>query len=530
MRCIAVLGTGLLLLGSCSLEDPGSAQEDDGLGELAAQTVTWEACEDQELADLGVECTLVDVPLDYGEPDGERIYIALARRPAGDPARRRGVLFTNPGGPGAEGRSMASVLADQPAGEVYDTIGMDPRGVGGSTQLLCDPIEEVDRPDRPETEAELDLYTEAAEAEESACAAGGGDLRRHITSMNTARDIDLIRRMLGEELISFLGFSYGTFLGPLYGEMFPGHLERTVLDSATDPNATWREQEAAGVAATEANVAAWQAWVAERNPTFQLGTEPEQVAAVLDSFAARLEDGPIGDIADVGMFDLAVGTATRYRSMWANLAWELGDLMPALDGEPVDTQSARQLALLGEPGGGRSPAIQEDEQPNGTYQAVTCDWPWPGNPADYHPDMERVTEDVPYGDSVSRVAPSNCTFTSERDPMTGIGERNYQAGLVVAATGDTETAYAGGLALADYLGMHLITVVDSGIHGHFGEGDACVDAAVNAYLVDGTLPAERTDCPTTRDAVPDIPTGEAAPKEDMNPSLEEINARIGGTE
>jgi pimeloyl-ACP methyl ester carboxylesterase len=523
MRRLAIPVTGLLLLGSCSLEDPGSAQ-DDGLGELAAQTISWEACEDQEQAELGVECATVEVPLDYEDPDGERIDIAIARRPADDPASRRGVLFTNPGGPGAEGRSMASVLAHQPAGEVYDTIGMDPRGVGGSTQLLCDPLEEVDRPDRPGSEAELDLYAEAAEAEESACAAGGGDLRRHITNMNTARDIDLVRRMLEEEVISFLGRGYGTFLGPLYGEMFPGHLERTVLDSAIDPTATWREQEEAGVAATEENVAAWQAWVAERNPTFQLGTEPNQVATVLDRFAARLADEPIGDIADVGTFDRAVGTATRYRSMWANLAWELGDLMPALDGNPVDNESARQLALLGEP-----PADEDDESPNGTYQAVTCDWRWPEDPADYYPDMEQVAEDGPYGDSVARVAPSNCTFTSDRDPMTGVGERNYPVGLVVAATGDTQTAYSGGVGLADYLGLHLVTVVDSGIHGHFGEGDACIDDAVNAYLVDGTLPAVRTDCPTTRDVIPDIPTGEAVRKEDVNPSLEEINARIAGT-
>jgi hypothetical protein len=226
---------------------------------------------------------------------------------------------------------------------------------------------------------------------------------------------------------------------------------------------------------------------------------------------------------DLSTFDQAIGTGTRYRSMWANLAWELGDLLPAIDGGPVDTESARQLALLG------GSADQEDERPNGTYQAVTCDWRWPDDPADYYQDMERVAEEVPYGDSVSRVAPSNCTFTGERDPMVGIGERNYPVGLVVAATGDTQTAYAGGLGLADYLGMHLITVVDSGIHGHYAEGDACVDDAVNAYLVDGTLPALRTDCASTRDVVPDIPTDEAVRKEDMNPSLEELNARISGT-
>ncbi|MFC7617819.1 alpha/beta fold hydrolase [Actinokineospora soli] len=148
---------------------------------------------------------------------------------------------------------------------MYDTIGMDPRGVGGSTQLLCDPHEEIALPSRP-TEADLPKFAEAAKADADACAAGGGDLRKHITSMNTARDIDLIRRVLREEKISFLGYSYGTFLGPLYGEMFPDRVDRIVLDSAQDPRQTWREVEVDDVEANRANVSAWLAWTAERTP------------------------------------------------------------------------------------------------------------------------------------------------------------------------------------------------------------------------------------------------------------------------
>lgn len=528
LRSTAIALTVLIGLTGCTTPEsapaPSPAQQPDGLDALARQQLKWAECENADLKDGGAECATVEVPMDYRDPSGKKITVAIARKQAGDKARRRGVLLTNPGGPGAEGLSLALGLEGQPAAAVYDTIGMDPRGVGKSTQLFCDPQPESPTlPSRP-TEDDLAKYTEHAKGDEAACAAGGGDLRKHITSMNTARDMDLIRRVLGEEKISFLGFSYGTFLGPLYGEMFAEHLDRIVLDSTQDPNQSWRDQEKDDVAAHHANVQAWKQWVADRDKSFHLGATPADVQGVLDRFAATLKDKQLGELDDVTSFDSAVGTGARYRSLWAAFAWALGDLLPALDGGDIDAAAAGQLAKLAHPDEGNS--LRQDEKPNGTYQAILCDWSWPTNQEDYYADMRKVAAETPYGEAVNSVAPNNCSFTSGRDPMIEIKDRRYQPGVVVQAEGDTQTAYRGGTAAADKLDMPLITVQNSGVHGHYGaRKNACVDDAVNAYLIDGKLPERRTTCAAVADKLadiaPDSAGGEPAKKGD-SPSLVDL--------
>ncbi|GAA4442954.1 alpha/beta hydrolase [Actinokineospora soli] len=497
--------TALALLATACTSTPAAQQQPDPLAELAAQQLQWTDCESADLKDGGARCATVKVPVDYRDPTGRTLDIAIARKEATDPGRRRGVLFTNPGGPGAEGRSLALGLEGQAADAVYDTIGMDPRGVGGSTQLLCDPHEEIALPSRP-TEADLPKFAEAAKADADACAAGGGDLRKHITSMNTARDIDLIRRVLREEKISFLGYSYGTFLGPLYGEMFPDRVDRIVLDSAQDPRQTWREVEVDDVEANRANVSAWLAWTAERDAAFGLGATPDDVRAALEAIVGKLREGPIGELADVTTFDTAVGAGARYRSLWAAFAWAVADLRAGGD---AATEAAAELTKIANPDEGN--ALGQEERPNGTYQAILCDWSWPTNPAAYEADILRVGREVPYGDSVSGVAPNACTFTTGRDPMVEIGPRRYPQGLVVQGEGDTQTAYASGKAAAEHLDLRMITVKDSGVHGYYGtRKNACVDDAVNAYLIDGTLPDADVECAAVADKRPDIEPGQPA--------------------
>ncbi|MFE0028614.1 alpha/beta fold hydrolase [Amycolatopsis sp. NPDC059021] len=536
-RTIVVAATALLGVSACSPAEshPAAPPPPDGLDDLVHQQLRWGACETDKLKEAGAECATAQVPMDYRQPHGEQITVAISRVKATDSQRRRGILMTNPGGPGGEGRSLASLLKGQPAAAVYDTIGIDPRGVGASTQLLCEPFNKPDLPSRP-AEADLPRFTKAVQDEEAACARGGGELRRHVTSMNTARDMDLIRRVLGEEKINFLGISYGTFLGQLYGQMFPQHLDRMVLDSAQNPDTSWYQQEKDNVTAHGKNVAAWQQWVAERDSTFRLGATPAQVRATLDRFAGTLSQRELGALTDVTAFDNAVGKAARYRSMWAAFAWNLGDLLPALGGGPVDKDAATQIAALAKQSedehASASQAFRsQDKQagkPNGTFAAITCDWPWPKNPQDYYPDMRRVSAEMPYGDTINSVAPSSCTFTSGRDPMIPVGPRQYPAGVVIQGEGDTQTAYPGGVAVADKLDIPLITVTDSGIHGYYPDrGNSCVNNLVNSYLIDGVLPPRRAVCAPVADKVQDIPVGAGPVSRKDTPSLEDIAGRVG---
>lgn len=232
------------------------------------QQVTWGQC----AAAANLECATVVVPMDYAKPGLERVQVAISRLKAKDPARRRGVLLVNPGGPGGSGLGLPNRFANQPVGQLYDVIGFDPRGVGASTQLRCESsLLDLPRPSRP-TEAELPNFTAAAKAVEDGCVRAGGDYRKHVTTRNTARDMDVIRGVLGEKKINFFGYSYGTWLGAMYGTMFPRLLDRSVLDSAMDPNKTWHEQDIDSAHSIKFNFDSWP-------PGPPRGTRPSSWAA-----------------------------------------------------------------------------------------------------------------------------------------------------------------------------------------------------------------------------------------------------------
>ncbi|MGH8186976.1 MAG: alpha/beta fold hydrolase, partial [Steroidobacteraceae bacterium] len=194
-----------------------------------------------------MECGTLNVPLDYRNPNGRTIDIAVSRIKSSRPDLRRGVLLLNPGGPGAQGLDMPRaglILFPQSVSTRYDLIGFDPRGIGRSNPVSCGLSALVTLQIFPPLEqpggfqATADFMRNAADA----CAAVSGDLLPFITTRNTARDMDRLRQALGEQKISYLGYSYGTYLGTVYAQLFPTRTDRFVLDSAVNPNAVWRTQ------------------------------------------------------------------------------------------------------------------------------------------------------------------------------------------------------------------------------------------------------------------------------------------------
>ncbi|AHH98712.1 alpha/beta hydrolase [Kutzneria viridogrisea] len=472
----------------------------------------WSPCTDLQ----PLECTTIAVPMDYSRPDGPQLTLALSRLKAKEPEHRRGVLFTNPGGPGGEGRELPTGYADDPIAKVYDLIGIDVRGLGGSTQLNC----EVPGVAAPETTRPSDQqFRQIAEAErqwEAGCQRGGGELRQYVTTANTARDMDRVRQALGEEKINYLGVSYGTWLGAVYGQLFPEHLDRSVLDSSLDPTTTWHDQAYDVVDTIKANFGKWAAWAADRDGTFRLGNTPRKVRASVDKIAAALATKPVGGLANQSELDLTVGQFTRYRQSWAPLAKQLQKTLaelPLPTGDPKLAESNRRAAAAA----GQLAAKAKTE--NGVYRSVVCEWAWPTNLDGYYRDMRRVRDDFPYGNTVSQMAPNNCAFHRHQgEPLPRIGRAQYGKGLVLASDGDTQTPLANGEAMARTLGSTLIAVHDEGQHGQYSAGpsdpnipvkpNTCVNEKVNAYLIDGRLPAgNRVDCATANPpaAVPTDP-------------------------
>ncbi|MFS8100202.1 alpha/beta hydrolase [Lentzea alba] len=498
MRRFPALVLGVVALLTTSVT--ASADPPDPLAEYHAQPVKWAQCSGK-LAEL--ECATLVAPLDYAKPAGDRINLTISRKKAAAQDRRRGVLFTNPGGPGGSGLGMPMFLGKSELAQVYDLIGFDPRGVGGSTALNCRAAPAIAAPDSRPADGEFGKWAAEAREAEEACQKSSGGIRQFISTANTARDMDVVRVVLAEQKINYLGYSYGTYLGAVYGTLFPNRLDRSVLDSAVHPEWIWHEQFRQQAVAYRRGVEAWATWVGERNEKFGLGKSQGEVIAEVEKVAAKLHGTPIGE-HNRSSFDGAVGVGSRYRPLWSDLA---SIVIKLRSGEkPENSEGAKAGQVLAKTG------LQELR--SGVFDTVTCESDWPTDLHVYYEDMRTFRERYPFGFGIVRAAPMTCTFRSFTPPEEPIriARTDYPVGVVVQSEGDTQTQYASGPAMASRLGHNLITVVDEGKHGIYGGGNKCVDDRVNRYLIDGALPGSSSEC--HGDPRPDVPKdgqGGAAP-------------------
>ncbi|MFE7458657.1 alpha/beta fold hydrolase [Streptomyces sp. NPDC057554] len=464
----------------------------DALRAFHEQRPVWTAETD---ADGTRERAVIEVPRDYADPDGPRLTLALSRHRATDPARRRGVLLSLNGGPGGDwglGRRLADRFTGTPVHEVYDLVGFDPRGLGDSTRLYAEvAVPEAPFDSRP-PDTDFPLIAEDMRRRELGCERGGGDLRPHISTRNIARDLDIVRAVLGEERISYVGFAYGTSVGAAYATLFPGHLDRSVLDSCVNPDWSWYEQFLSQGDAIRRNVDRWAHWTGERHGRFGLGTEPDAVLGAVEETAALLAEK--ADTPHLRtLLDGAMGYRTADRAQWEELGDLIGTLRTAAGAGDLD-RAAEALA------GQRlwRPSDNEGELRSGVLDAITLEDNWPTDLEGYYATMRDYRTRYPYGYGVLRAQPwvgTFRTFTTPEPPVTVTGG-DFPTGLVVQSEGDIMDHYAGGVAMAERLGHHLITVVDSGEHEIYVLGaNQRVNALVDAYLTRGELPPARTTVP-----------------------------------
>nr|WP_246422513.1 alpha/beta hydrolase [Nocardiopsis mwathae] len=456
--------------------------------------------------------------MDYANPRGEKIRVAISRRKATDEENRRGILLLNPGGPGGDGLDLPADLGDQKIGEVYDLIGFDPRGVGQSTNVNCSAVdfEDFNLTSRP-TDAQLHDYTEFARQSEVGCDRTAGSLRPHITTANTARDMDVIRGVLGEEKTNYLGFSYGTYLGAVYGSLFPGQLDRSVLDSSIHPDMVWRDQFLAASRAFTENVDRFAEWAADNDDRLGLGEDPEAVRALIEDLAEKLNEEPVGEL-DRTVFDDYVGDFARWQGQWDLFAETLAKLR---DGVPLDEDDeepdaeAQADAEDAAEAAAKVATRSRDQLNNGTTTAVLCEADWPTDLNVYYRDMREYRDKHPYGWGVAVVAPWPCTFRSYTPPEKPVELKRdgYPTGVVVQGEYDPQTAYEGGPAMAKRLRDSLVIVEDDGGHAYYGgEGYECVTEQIDDYLIDGILPGSTTSCPGI--PRPDLDAGDTAADSD----------------
>ncbi|MEV0894825.1 alpha/beta hydrolase [Promicromonospora sp. NPDC050262] len=473
-----------------------------GAGTATTQaTLTWGDCP-EAVAAPGLECATIDVPLDYAEPDGRTIEVAVSRLASTNPEQRRGVLLTNTGGPGGEGLAYPAGLRDvlrlpQEILDQYDVIGMDPRGVGHSTPVTCD-LSPAEHPTNIPMFARdaADVRSEAtrvADVAKKCGASATADLLPHITTANTARDMDRIRAALGEAKVSYFGISYGTYLGAVYTSMFPGHSDRFLLDSATGPggwDSSFSRLFGQGV---EDRFPDFARFVAAR-PEYGLGETPRQVRAKYFELAARLDRTPSPDGYTGAAFRFATFAALYYD---ANLP-QLAETWRALDaGEPVPVPGA----AVGDPSAPARPAaatgIPADNYIASQLHVVCNDSDWPEQVWRYQVNVaiDRVRHPM-FGAAGANVTPCAYWPSEPAEPRVEITDEGPANVLILQNLRDPATPLAGATALRDAFGdrARMVTADQGGHLSYLRLGNDCADDLATTFLLTGEHPDHDVAC------------------------------------
>jgi pimeloyl-ACP methyl ester carboxylesterase len=456
-------------------------------GVVAAEPATrppalhWRSCQDPVFVRL--QCASIEVPLDYARPAGRKISIKVSRMRARG-GSRDGALLVNPGGPGASGIAMAGDVASRlPKNVARDVIGFDPRGVGASRPAMtCSPrFFDPVRPDYvPSTGRAERAWLKRVRGYAAACARKYGWLLPHMNTANVARDMDRIRAALGRTKIGFFGYSYGTYLGAVYGQYFPKRVDRLVLDSVVNPSQVWYGANVGQSHAFDARIKDFFHWIARHEAAYGLGSTAAAVEANWYRLRKALGRKPAGGRVGSSELDDTFMAAGYDSSTWPSLASALSSR--------VNRRSSRKLTAafndMGRVG-------REGENGYAVYTAVGCrDAPWPRDWARWRRDTVRTRKRAPFLAWNNTWYNAPCAFWPV--PASGavrIGGASLPPTLLVQAERDAATPRAGADEMRRLLpSARLLLEAGGGDHGVSLSGNRCIDRHVFRYLDDGRLP------------------------------------------
>lgn len=463
------------------------------LAPFYSQTLSWSACADDDAL-----CSTLTVPLDYRRPRGETIDLALLKVPAEDPGRRIGSLVVNPGGPGAPGTdyaASASAVFRQPLLDVYDIVGFDPRGTGDSAPVDCLTDDQLDDyiatdPD-PDTPAEVAAYEGWVQTFGAGCAERSGRLAAHVTTIEAARDMDVLRAALGESTMTYFGASYGTKLGATYADLFPDKVGRLALDGAVDLSISARELSLEQAAGFETALRAYVSNCVEQTDGCFLG---DTVDAGLERIRQFIDDVDARPLRAGGDRELDVGNAFYgiVLPLYSRDYWTI--LSQALRlGFEGDGSALLQLSDLYT---SRGPDGYRDNSSEAIYVINCLDDPY-AIPAEQVPanlpDFEAAS---PTFGSVFAWGLTTCggiQVHSTEKPRT-VRAAGAAPIVVIGTTRDPATPYDWAVNLAEQLDSGVLISRDGDGHTGYNSGNECVDEAVEDYLVDGTVPEDGLSC------------------------------------
>ncbi|QUQ62787.1 alpha/beta hydrolase [Kutzneria sp. CA-103260] len=459
----------------------------------AAAATAWQPCQ----RNAAVDCATVHMPVDWAHPDGPTTGLAVARLKAAKPAQRKGVLMVDQGGPGGSGVSYVESIAGNPRYQAlkdsFDIVGFDPRGVGASADIQCDstvlgePYESV-----PTTGDQYrTLLAHNARAAQN-CKQLNGPLFDHVDTVGVVRDMDSLRRQLGEAEISYYGVSYGTQIGQQYLELYGQNLRAIVLDSNMDHSIDATRYAVTASLAFENSFRDFASWC-QRTATCAL--HDQDVLALWDKLYAQAEGGALKNPATGGPVTPYALRQTAFTDMYrpARAWFGLADVLKKISvGVPV------------------TPAPRAATQDN-SYQAIWCsDWTWP-TIDDFH----AVTE---LREKSEAVAPHTHVFEFFSDVSSCLGwtgplnnpqhvlrPHNAPPILMTNAIHDVATPYDWGLDVSEQLPTATLLTYDGTGHGDYGNS-LCAHDAIDAYLLTLKLPPRGTHCPAEWPTAPPTST------------------------
>jgi pimeloyl-ACP methyl ester carboxylesterase len=451
----------------------------------APARIAWDSCSDEALRGQGAECAVVRVPRDWSTPsDGRTVQIAVSRvRHTTSPYG--GVVLVNPGGPGASGLALSEIGASVPdrVGSRYDWIGFDPRGVGSSRPRVSCDADYANGPRPPYTpgsDKDVEAWRTLSDGYAKACGEKNGDLLEHLTTRDSANDMEYLRIALGVQRISYYGYSYGTYLGQVYATLYPNRVARMVLDSTVDPTRVWYGSNLDQDLAFQTAIEAWFTWLARYDDVYGLGSTRQQVQASYDRLSARLAADPADGVYGSSELADTLLYAGYSQGLWSDLGQAFSDAAKG------DTSVAQQYW--------KAYNDVTDDNSYAMYLAVQCtDQAWPGEWSTWEDDATRIARQAPFETWANTWFNAPCrTWPAEAGTPVDVDGSKAPPILMIDETLDAATPYSGSLVVRKlFPEARLLAEPGGTTHAGSLSGNTCVDDAVAAYLRDGSLPARK---------------------------------------
>ena len=454
------------------------------LANYQGQTLQWSPCND------GFECTSFKVPLDYSHIDGNSFVIQAIKHVANTPAKRLGSLIMNPGGPGGSAIDYvlsADSIVSKSIEDVYDLVGFDPRGVNLSQPIRCltDAQEDTYLGGNGSVQSAADLATAISSAKlmASACAKAAGNKLAHYSTLDTARDMEILRILLKEPKLNYIGKSYGTFLGTLYAALYPKTIGRVVLDGAVDPNISPRD---ANIAQAVGFETALKSFVAA-NPTFSIS----QIKNFLQSARTKpLTEYPNRQLSESLAITGIAAALYEPADGWPILKRSLANAIN--HGNPAD------FFFLADSYNQRDPSGHYVSNQTDISSVIGClDSKDPRTLAQVEGDAKAFSAAAPFFGPYLTYGGLSCLYWKAQPVATPV-LKNLETNplLIIGTTRDPATPYHWAQGLhKDLLNSTLITLNGDG-HTGANRGSSCVDKAMNNYLLTGKSPAHDITCDT----------------------------------